>query len=51
MNYKIYSNLSEINNKNEENDSLLQKEINEININEISDKEKNEESENKLDNN
>ena len=40
-NYKLESNISEINNKNEENDSLLQKEINEINMNEISDKDKN----------
>ena len=39
MDDKIDNNLSEINNKIEENDSLLQKEINDININEENQKE------------
>ncbi len=45
MSDKIESNLSEINNKNEDNDSLLQKEINVINT-EINDKEKKKKIEN-----
>ena len=38
---KIENNISEINSKHEENDSLLQKEINDINLNEETEKEKN----------
>ena len=44
-NDKIENNISEIKNKIEENDSLLQKEINEIRINEKSDKNKNKKAE------
>ena len=44
-NDKIENNISEIKNKIEENDSLLQKEINEIKINEKSDKKKNKKAE------
>ena len=44
-NDKIENNISEIKNKIEENDSLLQKEINEIKINEKSDKYKNKKAE------
>ena len=41
LKYKIENNISEIDSKHEENDSLLQKEINDININEVKEKEKN----------